>query len=732
MDTHEPGVHMKRWLPIVALQVAALLTWACSGEFIEGGSSGDGAGKGGDPCTPGQDSDSDGIPDRLEGCEAGRDTDGDNQPDYLDRDSDNDGLDDGDEDRNGDGILGCCLSGCGQSIKGCPAVKASQCGAGQTCQSGSCQPPVHFLCSDGESDPRTPATFPGGTADRDLPTFVCHRPDEINDKGLKRMAFKKSQAGGWHLALEPTSTYGEAVVAGAKPLEAAATFDLTGQDQAVAGFIVSMPAAGGSVSDISSGLVTRIGQLAGASNVSLLTSGTIKTSHDKHPTVVGTRIAVALNGAQKPPAVRNALIPLLLSRAASQVTNLPPAAFGPASTQVVLAFQTLLRPQEGRVLVMGSVADQAMVQDDLKSAGVHQEDLSNGTGLATLADGDTVECDPFLLQRTPVADIIWVVDESGSMSDNRQDIVNNASDFFARALKAGLDFRMGVAGVKSTTSFLTPVKVGKLCSRASALSSDDGGADRFLLPSEKSIFEACIKNPPYYEPSSEYGLAHTYGAVTSHLPRKPASASDLTRIRKEAALVIIIATDEAPQELKVGSSWNGKAGFLGTGDCDISTCHSAKQAQIDSYIQDWITLLSGKSAAHGAEGRAIVHLIAGVCGKSCGGGLIGGPEFPWGYQELVKATGGQIADICQQNLGSTLQLIIDSVSGAASPVVLQYVPISASLSVALGKTRLERSRAHGFDYASASNSLVFVGVQLKKGDRTVASYRRWTRQAVIE
>jgi len=703
-------------------------------------------------CKPGQDSDQDGIPDDVEGCgkdsdsdqtpdyldadsdgdkvldsvEAGpnpkapADSDGDKIPDFQDNDSDNDNVKDGDEDLNGDGLLGCCLVTCNEQRKGCKPNQDG-CGAGQTCQQGKCTPAVDFLCSDGESDPKKKTTFPGTTPDDQLPTFVCHTSGETSSQGLKPMQFKKSTAGDWHLALETSSTYGEAAIASAKALEAAATFDLTAADAAVAGFIVSLPAAGPDVSKLAADFVTEIStKLPGKSNISQLVSGTGKSSHDKFPTVVGTQLAITLSGAQNPPAVRNALIPLLLGRPAADLTKLPAASFGPAATDLVLAFQTLLRPKDSRVIVMGAVATKAMMNDVTKDTGFHVDDLSNGTGLATPKDGDTVECDPFVLQSTPVADIIWIVDESGSMDDNRQDIVNNATDFFNRALASGLDFRMGVAGVKQPGS---SVKVGKFCSKISTNTSDDGGTDRFLDSSEQAIFKSCVQNPPYYEGGWEYGLAHSYEAVTTHLPR---TAGDTTKIRPDATLVLIIATDEAPQELKSGSSWNGQSGFLGTTEYDISACTSSKQSQIDAYVKPWIDLFTGKHAVYGTQAKALVHLIAGTCKKSCGAY---GPEYPWGYQEIVKATGGQIADICQKNLGTTLQLIIDSISGASSPAVLQYVPISASLAVALGTQQLTRSRTKGFDYSSASNSLLFIGVQFKKGDQVVASYRRWIEQA---
>lgn len=105
------------------------------------------------PCKPGQDADKDKIPDDVEGCgkdtdgdqipnhvdtdadgdkipdaiEAGSnpkvpaDTDSDKTPDFLDEDSDADGVADGNEDLNGDGLLGCCFTTCNEQRKGCTA-----------------------------------------------------------------------------------------------------------------------------------------------------------------------------------------------------------------------------------------------------------------------------------------------------------------------------------------------------------------------------------------------------------------------------------------------------------------------------------------------------------------------------------------------------------------------------------------------------------------------------------
>ena len=709
-------------------------------------------------CQKGQDADGDTIPDDLEGC--GKDTDGDQLPDYLDPDSDGDGIrddvevgsdpraprdsdgdktpdfqdtdsdgdgvNDGDEDLNGDGKVGCCLDTCGEVRKGCPTVASTACGAGQTCSAGACSPRPHWLCSNGESDPTAKRTFTEAKKDDgSLPTYVCHKAGELAPKGLKPIQIRASTSGAWRVALEKNSSYGEIAIKAAATAEAGATFDLTGTDQQVAGFVLSLPApASTDVSQVVGDLAAKIASLTGLSSSALVASGSKKTSLDGFPTVVSTRINLATSKAMTVSALRDALLPLLLGKQVSQL----PTDFGKAGAAFHLRFSTLLRDQKDkRLLIMGAVAPLDMVNNLYKPTFMHMEDLSNGTGLTEPSNNAMVECDPFNLGNDPVADIIWVVDESGSMDDNRKDIVNNASDFFKRAQSGGLDFRMGVAGMAPPSS--SSVKGGKFCSKTSFSSDHDGGTDRFLEPSEIDIFKGCIKNPPYYDGAFEYGLAHTYEAVKIHLPRVAAASKDSTKIRKEAQLVVIIVSDEAPNELKVNQGYKGKYGMLTTADYSIANCTTSKQSKIDTYLADWKTLLTGQHATWKTDAAATVHLISGVCQKKCGSY---GPEYPRGYIDLVKATGGQWADICQKDLGASLQTMIDAIIGASSPAKLQYVPISASIAVAVDRTDIPRSRIKGYYYYGASNTLVFLNTPFKKGDLAVASYRRWTKQVTVK
>ena len=772
---------------IWSLLAASLLVVGCTDPF-EGGSDGSVGGEGGtgdigilcaDPnadedgdgisngeegCLSARDSDNDQIPDwqdfdsdddgiyddiekgekdtagKCKGAKAPKngwpcDTDGDGVPDYLDIDSDGDGLLDKEEDTNGDGLLGCCLTKCSTpGVKQVDCVLTDDgCGSGQKCENGTCTPAVNFECSNGETSPWNKDTFGDGKLDNERGTFICRDATEDNPKGRKPVQLRQNVTGDWHIALEKTAKYGELKITSAGLKDAAGVVDEDDIQAEVAGFVISRDTVKDSVQDELTEMLQAIGAKppGGSGTVSQRASGTQVKSHDRYDSIQGTILDVTLSTASNVSTVRNELLGTLMGKSMAELGNLP-SPYGSSHTEFVVRFVTVKRVEfdkdsqgnlvkdakgypvdsgdksKWRLVIMGAVASKANYQDPARVTGFIVDDLSNGTALARSSDKVFNECDVGIITSLPVADIIWVVDESGSMSDNRQDIVNNANNFFSRALSSGLDFRMGVTNVCNPSgSYKTAV--GKFCSKVSTSSSDDGGTDRFLLPSEQTIFSSCVNNPPGYEGGSEYGLENAKAAVTKHLPR---ASGDPSKIRPNAKLVIIVATDEIPNELQ---------GVLSYSNYDQCTLDATTQGKVNQGITQYLNLFQG---ATDPEGAAMFHVIGGVCNNSCNA------DVAHGYKELAQQLGGQIGDVCQKDLGNTLQVIIDSIVAGASPLKLEYVPISSSLAVAMDGAEIKRSRTNGFDYRSSANSLVFINVKYKKGSEVIASYKRW-RQGII-
>jgi len=665
------------------------------------------------------------------------DSDGDGLPDYIDKDSDGDTLQDGDEDANGDGLLGCCLKTCnkpGSTFQQKCLLTKDGCGSGQKCVSGACTPAVSFTCSEGETDPKKQDTFGDGTLDSKRGTFICRDATESNPLGRKPVLLKNDKPGDWHLALETNAKYGVLSISGASGKMRAGMVNYEKSDAEVAGFVVSL--------DTTSDIQTELGKmlntlnsasLGGSGATTVLSSGTQGKSHDLYDTVTDTYLYLKLTSATDVSSVRNDVIAALLGKSTGALANLP-APFGTSSTEMIIRFTTVKRfefkmtggkldldskgfPQDSgdsskwRLVVMGAVASDANYKDIKRRTRYLVDDLSNGTALALATDTVGNECDVNILTNKPVADMLWVSDESGSMNDNRKDVQANANEFFKRALSMGLDFRMGITNVvpKGKTGY------AKFCSRISTSKSDSGGVDRFLLPSEQAIFSHCIDNPPGYtggHSPGEYGLINARDALKGHLPR---ASSDPGKFRTNASIIIIVLTDQIAAAIE--SVVN-----LSTGK--LCTLPAATQAQVNTLLQPYINLFNGTIDPEAAVAKFMV--LGGVCNNKCGAWIA------YGYKELVNIFGGQIADVCQKSLGPTMQAFLDSIVAGATPTVLDFVPISSSLAVTVDGTVLQRSQASGFDYNSSKNSLFFINTKYDKGSRIFASYKRWERQTVLK
>jgi len=708
-------------------------------------------------CTQGKDSDGDTISDLDEACKLGADSDGDTLPDYLDDDSDgdgiadaveagdadlntppvdsdndgfpdvidldsdNDGLADNLEDINGDGRLGCCLKTCGEQLPGCPAVTADACGPGQTCQGGQCTPATHVLCSEGESDPTTPATF-GTTWDKKLGNTICSATTPDNPKGLKELQFRSNNPGDFQVALEATAKYTDLSINGAGAMEAGATIDHDSSSTEVAGFVATRSTALDTVADEVTAVLKAITDdpPGGTGTVTVQHAGTAAKTHDKYDAVVGITLALAMTGPGNISTTRNELIGRALKRQMADLGNLP-APYGNSQTAMVVRLTVVKRvdpadsgnKSKWQLAVIGAVAGQTNYKDVSRDTGIVLDDLAHGTGLAAAAATTDIECDVKQVSALPVADIIWVVDETGSMGQIfLPQIAPQVSDFVTRAQAAGLDFRLGVTGVCDPNNPPGMCPVGAFCSVAKPQdqSPNVGDPDRFLLPSEVTTFVGCVGNPPGYEGGMEYGLVNAQNAVEKHLPR---AAGDQSKIRPDAKIAIIVVTDEIPMTLdQVIPNYDDRK------KCPLA---ANLQAQIPGKVQPFIDYFKGKS---NAEAVATLHVIGGTCNSTgCPMGLE--PDVAFGYLDVAQALGGVSGDICQQSYGNTFQAIVDSIVTASSPLQLDQEPIAASLTVALDGKLLPRSRTAGFDYYSLTGNLSLINTTYSKGSTVIIGYDRW-------
>jgi hypothetical protein len=640
------------------------------------------------------DSDNDGVPDAVEAGDGAVetppfDTDGDGIPDFCDMDSDNDGVNDLDEDRNGDGQLGECNAPCNGTT---PCADGSYCSPlRNVC--------VNRECLNGETDPYSTDTDGDGVEDGQEGTFICNPQSEDNPHGRKPVQFFTHSIMNVQIGVEQAATVMDVGPTGPGTHEAAVTFDLFEPGHETAGFLVTRQPAADAVEAETQAAIQEIGTVA-SQNLITLAQGNSVMSHEEFPTVVSTVVTFETGSPRDITEVRNSVIAALLGRSESDFSFTGQS--GRTGTSFVAAFSTQWREGE-YVVLMGAVA----LRDDFNMGeyvGVHVDDASNGTGLAEAVATTEVECEDYLVESLPVADIVWVVDDSGSMDDDQTRVANAASTFLDLANASNLDWRMCVVD-------MTEGNPGSCCTNT------DQTNDTWLGASEQSQFENCIQDPAGSNPAdggAEHGLVQMEDALTSHLPR---NSVDPQKFRDEAKMVVIFVTDEPAQELK------------DNGSCPVSNSDASQwSSACDDEIQPYVDLLGVNDAvAHG--------IIVPGSTPDCSD--LG--DWGRGYEEVVAAVGGQTGSICQSDLSATLSIIISDIVGSASPVVLEHTPISVSVAVAKEMKQtdpstfeaLPRSRAAGFDYRASSNTIVFINQDFSDPPyEIVVSYQRWVTDVV--
>jgi hypothetical protein len=614
---------------------------------------------------------------------------------------------------------------CGEVVAGCAPVAADACGSGQQCTGGaggSCGPLAALACAQGESDPRLTDTF-GLGLDALVGSGVCVPSTPLNPAGRRELTTHTSAAllGDWALVLDARASYTPLSASSAPAGSAAAAFDFVERSQATLGFIATLPRQGADAPAEATRLIDAVRNSTIGQNgaVSLRASGTPGRSHDGFELVSKVVIDLAPTATWRLAEVRKAVLEALIG--APAVIQGWPASPRIDAAHLVLRASVVVRA-DGRVVFL--VALTTREGEDVLDGELPwvAEDVASGTLLSRAGRAWRRACETRIPQQSaPPVDMIWVIDESGSMSDNRGDIAANAAAFFGQALAAGLDFRMGVTNVIPPSSSQWGDEgsiqhtVGRFCSRVSTEDQDAGGEDRFLLPSEGAIFASCVRNPPGYEGGDEWGMTNARRAVEQHLPRAaPGDPALPRRVRQGAELLVVIVTDEVPQDddldyLNANSKQCGLPGATAT--------------QVKADLAPYLELFEGRSSSH-PGGEAVVHVIGGLCPGTCPDGRT--VDITHGYLDLSHALGGQAFDICQSDLGPSLQVILEEVLAKGSPLKLPQVPISASLRVTLDGRVLPRSRAGGFVYHAAANAIVLLGLGRLEADSVVTiSYAHW-------
>ena len=681
------------------------------------------------------------------------DTNGDGQPDYIDTDSDNDGVMDGDEDRNGDGKLGDCEENA--------LICAGSCGDPES----YCHPRLSICinaeCLHGETDPKTADTDGDGIPDGEEGTFICNAADE-QGHGRRPVQYQRHQNNLFHIAIEQEAVYAHMEPPNPGPVEGAAGFDMTDAAHASSGFVVSRGPSDALLAREASDIIEGMRTLG---EVVTLSGGTYMQSHALKEQIVNVTLSMRVSAATNPGVIRNRIIAMLLGRNLGDFPSPINAPFTNSANDFLVNFM-VQRDATDKSLVMGAVGTYAD-WESREQVSFHVADAGSGACIASVSDSTENECESYLY-RAPVADIVWVVDDSGSMSDDQDRLANASNTFLQVAGTLGLAWRMCVVD-------MTKDNDGTCCT------GTNQSGDQWLsagVPGDDVKFRECIGDPAGSQTAdggAEFGLTQMQTAVDRHMPPQQDST---TKYRPDAARIVFFMSDEVANEVDQSADYCNDDAPYEPNEChffggcmatDMFGCQSVLMntslmltcegysdgmwnhdncdeiyrcmgdmsdeawdpVLCDPVVQPWIDWAEyNQVTAYG------LHILASDP-QECQEGDNGNATSPHGYQEVISRTGGLMASLCQADLTTTMELMIEDMAGAASPIVLVHTPIPVSLAVAIerkdpGNPQLvlyepiPRSKTAGFNYKASSNRIVLLGQPMDYPPyEVIISYARW-------
>ena len=256
----------------------------------------------------------------------------------------------------------------------------------------------------------------------------------------------------------------------------------------------------------------------------------------------------------------------------------------------------------------------------------------------------------------PPVDVLWVVDNSGSMEQEQSKLGNNFNAFIQYFLNLDLDFQLAV----TTTDTDDPSQSGRFV-----------GNPKILKPTTGNLSGAFTSNVNVGIGGSgdERGLEGARLALSDPL----LSGENAGFLREGAILAIIIVSDEEDQS----------------------------PLAVSDYVNHFLSLKGGDPA------KVNLSVIVGDTPNGC---TSTDAEADAGhrYKEASGALNGVFGSICADDFGPILDQLGNSIAGLATAFPTTYEPVADSIRVLVDGAEIPRDPLTGWSWNASVHGVVFA------------------------
>ncbi len=289
-------------------------------------------------------------------------------------------------------------------------------------------------------------------------------------------------------------------------------------------------------------------------------------------------------------------------------------------------------------------------------------------------------------------DVLWVVDDSGSMLPVQQNLTSNFSSFMSQFIDKKFDFKVAVT---STAAYRAAPQFSN--NPALAKFKDGAGANRsgiFVIdPTTPDLLNVFVMN-------ASLGTSGS-GDERAFSSFKQALDSDLNEgfLREDSFFAVVILSDEDDF-----SNPN-----RGVGDYTLGN-HNYNNPGLES-VDSYVSYLDGITNSSGATRRYSVSAITITDNACLSDYEIASPGVVIGarYIDLAEKTNGVLGSVCDVSFADSLNAIQQRIVELSTQFYLDGEPVPESIQVKVDGAVVAKNSTNGWTYNAPANSIVFHG-----------------------
>ncbi len=290
-------------------------------------------------------------------------------------------------------------------------------------------------------------------------------------------------------------------------------------------------------------------------------------------------------------------------------------------------------------------------------------------------------------------DILWVIDNSGSMSSSQANIAANFNSFINTFKTKNYDFQIGV----TTTDAYFGYHYNN--NNYSTLKNNSGYS--ILDKNTPNLTNNFIAN--ITQGTAGNGDERAFMSM-EHTLQNPLNSGFK---RNGSFLSVIIVSDE--EDFSHYDYQNGINSYYFSQNYSDPTMYS-----VQHYV-DFLNTFTNSSAQIKNYSVSSIFVQDSACQTQLGSGR----KISTRYAQISDATGGVKASLCG-NFATSLQSISDSVLALSSVFQLDREPIESTISITVNNVVVPQSATNGWTYDVTTNSIAFHGNAIPPADANIA------------